>query len=98
MKRLAPLALAALLLTGCAAQAAPEPTPTATADPFEAAWALCIGAHPDTGLYADPDGEGQVEQTPEQSCHRWVTETGERSFTKTWTEEYAENYRLVFGE
>lgn len=85
-----------LALTACALST--EHTPTQQPDEFTVAWELCVEAHPALGEYADPDGEGHIEQTAEESCQRWMDNVGEQPFIEQWDQEFADIYRLAFGE
>jgi hypothetical protein len=87
----------AILLTGCTAPVSND-TPEPTRDPVDVALELCIDAHPEVDEYADPDGEGYVQQTAAESCARWLTNVGEEQFVEQWDEDYAEMYRKAFGQ
>jgi len=89
--------VAMALLTACSpATEAPTPTtPTPTADAFSAAWERCVWSHPEPDKAAAEDGNGQVMQTSEEGCQRWLDKVGKPAFIKQWTEEYAQITRCA---
>ncbi|MCD2441414.1 hypothetical protein LQ757_03885 [Agromyces sp. SYSU K20354] len=91
------LAIIALALTGCTAAAEHKPTPTAqpTTSAFDTAWEWCIWANPEPSEVSDGNG-GQILQTAEVACERWLDNVGERTFIDQWDEEYASISRCAF--
>lgn len=90
------LALAALLLAGCAGgNAAPSPSPTPD---FDTAWAFCIaGMNPDGTMVASQDDpEVQVLQMPEEGCQRWLDTVGEKEFIEQWDADYSLTARCTW--
>jgi len=90
MKRLIPLVLVGLVLTGCAASSASAPP----ADPYQTAMVTCMSAYAKAPEWTEDLGG------PKAACDNWEESQGKDAFTDFWSDTdkwtaYMENVYIL---